>query len=299
MIARLDVFFRPAAPALRLGLVRVAVGFYTLVLLLARSGHLVSVTRLEPAQFTPVGVVSWLSAPLPPAVVFALVGASLLAALPFVLGYRFAATGPLFAGLLLWVTSYRNSYGMIFHTENLPVLTCVVLALSPSADALSLDARAGRAGRALSGRSYGGPLRLLAMMTAVTYVIAGVTKLRNSGADWVTGDTLRYYVALDNARKIELGDSHSPLVAPLLRHARLFVPMAAVSLVVELGAPLALVHRRVAQLWALAAWGFHVGVLALMWIFFPYPLLGFAYLPFVRIERLGPVRRVLRRLRGR
>ena len=35
----------------------------------------------------------------------------------------------------------------------------------------------------------------------------------------------------------------------------------------------------------MAAWGFHVGVLALMAIVFPYQLIGLAYAPLVRCER--------------
>jgi hypothetical protein len=55
---------------------------------------------------------------------------------------------------------------------------------------------------------------------------------------------------------------------------------------VELGAPVALLGRRIAAAWAALAWSFHLGVLALMAIAFPYPLLGVAFLPFFRAERL-------------
>ena len=47
---------------------------------------------------------------------------------------------------------------------------------------------------------------------------------------------------------------------------------------------------------ATGAWGFHVGVVALMNIWFPYPLFGFAYLPFFEVERAWPrVRRLFKR----
>ena len=64
--------------------------------------------------------------------------------------------------------------------------------------------------------------------------------------------------------------------------------MAWLTLVVELGAPLVLVHRRIAAIWAFAAWGFHVGVVLVMNIWFPYPLFGFAYLPLFAVERVWP-----------
>jgi hypothetical protein len=62
----------------------------------------------------------------------------------------------------------------------------------------------------------------------------------------------------------------SPLAAPMLHHDWAFSVLAITSLVIELGAPLALLHRRIAGVWALAAWGFHLGVVALMAILFPY-----------------------------
>jgi hypothetical protein len=75
--------------------------------------------------------------------------------------------------------------------------------------------------------------------------------------------------------------------------------MAVMSLAIELGGPLALLHRRLALLWSLAAWGFHLGVILLMAIVFPYPLLGLAYAPMFRVERpVGWAGRQLARLPG-
>jgi hypothetical protein len=84
----------------------------------------------------------------------------------------------------------------------------------------------------------------------------------------------------------------------LVGHAWLFPPLAVATLAVELGAPLALLGGRVARVWALLAWGFHVGVAAVMAIVFPYSLLGIAFAPFFNVEQL-PLRlpaRLTRRL---
>ena len=43
-----------------------------------------------------------------------------------VVAYR--VTAPLAALGMLWVTAYRNSWGMVFHTENLLVIHLAVLA---------------------------------------------------------------------------------------------------------------------------------------------------------------------------
>jgi hypothetical protein len=71
-----------------------------------------------------------------------------------------------------------------------------------------------------------------------------------------------------------------------VRYGWLFPPFAIATVLVELGAPIALLSRRWRGPWAVAAWAFHVGIAALMWISFPYPLVGLAYAPLFRVERL-------------
>jgi hypothetical protein len=59
------------------------------------------------------------------------------------------------------------------------------------------------------------------------------------------------------------------------------------ALAVELGAWLALAGGRWRTAWVVAAWLFHVGVLALMAILFPYQLSGVAFAPFFPLERIA------------
>jgi hypothetical protein len=255
------------------------------VYLAVRLVHLVSFVDFPAASFRPVGVVAALAAPLPGWAVVAAAVATVPLGAMFTLGWRFAVTGPLFAATLLWVLSYRNSWGMIFHTENLLVVHVLVLALGRSADAWSLDARR-RPPPPGADAAHGWPVRLLALATVGTYLLAGVAKLRLSGLSWIGSDLLRNYIAYDNLRKLELGDWYSPLGAALLPHAWLFPPLALFSVAFEVLAPLALLGPRLARVWALGAWAFHVGVLAVMAIFFPYPLLGLGFAPLFAPERL-------------
>jgi hypothetical protein len=275
-------WFAPAPPE-RLGLLRALLGGCATAYVIARAFDYVSVARFPARELAPVGPVHLLDAPLPASIVVALVVATVVAGLAFTLGWRYRTSGPAFAVLLSWVTSYRNSWGMIFHTENLMVLHVIVLALAPAADAHALDAR-GRVAPPASAR-HGWPVKLLCAVTVSTYFVAGVAKLRNAGLDWIWTDTLRNFVAIDNLRKAELGDSWSLAGAFMVRHPELFPPLAALALVVELAAPLALVHRRIASAWAVASWAFHVGVLVVMAIVFHYPLLGLAYAPMFPVER--------------
>jgi len=63
--------------------------------------------------------------------------------------------------------------------------------------------------------------------------------------------------------------------------------MGALTILVELGAPVALLGRHWAAWWSASAWLFPVGIVALMWISFAYPLSLIAFAPFFRVERLG------------
>lgn len=280
-----DAWLRAPAPATRLAALRILIGGGAVIYLIARAVHLVSFIDFPARSFDPVGVVALLSAPLPAWLVVGLVALAVPLGLAFTLGWRWRVTGPLFAVVLLWVLSYRNSWGMVFHTDNLMVFHVLVLGCVRAADAWSLDARAGRTTPA--PEHHGWPVRLLALVTVVSYFIAGFAKLRLSGVTWIASDYLRNYVAWDNLRKLELGDWYSPLGAALVAHAWLFPPLALLSLFLELFAPLALCGPRHARVWAATAWAFHLGVFAVMAIFFPYPLLGVAFAPLFAVERLA------------
>ena len=275
----------PEAPAERLAAVRVLVGAFAVVYLGLRIPHLASYVSFSSRNFQPVGVMSALEQPPPALAVYLLIALTWTAALAFALGWRFRVTGPAAGFLLLVTLSYANSWGQIFHTENALVLFVLVLGVTPAADATSLDAR--RRGEAPAPHPrYGWPLRLLTVVVVATYFLAGVAKLRWGGPGWMGGTVLRDTIAADSLRKILLGSSHSPIAEALLGQAWLFRALAVLTLVVELGAPLALLHRRAALVWVLAVIAFHLGVLTLMAILFPFPLSGIAFAPFFRAERV-------------
>ncbi|MGD8863873.1 MAG: hypothetical protein PVI30_27915, partial [Myxococcales bacterium] len=213
----LDRYWFAPAPAARLSALRLLIGAFCFFYLIARGHVMADFSGMDPARFEPVGTAVLLPGPLPPALEWTQFGACLLLSVAFALGLRHRITGPAFALLFLWVTSYRNSWGMIFHTDNLTVMHALVVGLSPAAaDCWSLD-RPG--GSDAEGARYGWPIRLMCAVTVVVYVIAGLAKLRNSGWDWAEGEILRNYIAYDGARKAALGSIHSPLGAWLVQHA--------------------------------------------------------------------------------
>lgn len=277
------------APAARLAVLRAMVGAFALVYLSSRFGSFTGMRSFHPSEFAPVGLAQILDAPLPGALVLLSVALAIALSALFMMGFGYRVVGPAFALILLWITSYRSSWGMLFHTDNLLCLHALVLGVAPAADALSLDARRARErgqrlGQEPDGR-YGWPIRVLCLITVCTYVVAGVAKLKLAGLAWGNGDMLRTQIAYDNLRKIELGSGSSALGVWLLRYGWVFAPLSVLSLLIELGAPLALLNRRVALLWAGAAWSFHLGVAVLMHIAFPYPLSLVAFLPLFAVER--------------
>jgi hypothetical protein len=265
--------------------VRILVGAFAVVFIAIRSFHWLDLSRLPERRFDPVGALGWLSEPFSSGIVTLLSVLAFGGAVAFLIGWRFRLVAPAFAVLLLILTTHGNSWGQILHTENLLVIHVIILALSP-ADAAYAIGRRGRGDDAPS-HDFGWALRVMTLVVVIAYVIAGLAKLRNGGFDWLTGDVLRNQVAHDNLRKIVLGDVHSPIGAWLVQFGWLFPPMAIASIFVELGAPIVLLGGRWKTAWVSAAWAFHVGVLALMAILFPYPISGIAFVSMLPVERLA------------
>lgn len=285
LLTALEARFFAPAPAERLATVRLLTGAFAVVYLLVRAPVMLDFRGFDAGRFEPVGLARVLTAPLPAALVVALYVATLLSCVAFMLGYRFRVTGPLCALLTLALTSYRHSWGMIFHTENLLVMHMAVLALVDAGAALSLDARTNSSEAGTHAR-FGWPLRLLCALTAVSYALAGIAKLKISGPVWMDGEILRNYIAYDALRKAQVGSMYSPFGGWLVQYEWPFKPIGVLTMLLELGAPVALVHRRLARLWVLGIYGFHVGVLATMAIAFVYPLTFVAFASYFECERI-------------
>lgn len=286
-------YLAPAPPE-RLATIRVLVVGFAWAYLVVRLPHLLDVAALAetvPERFQPVGPLIVLDSPPSPGLVQILLGVGLITGLAALVGWRWRFTAPIFAVVVLCVLSYRSSWGQIFHTENLLVIHLIILAVSPAADVWALDAKPARPAPAVA---YGWPCQLMVVAVVVAYVLAGWAKIRVSGFAWGEGEVLANLVAHDALRKDLVGSSPSPIAAQLLQWRWVFTPMAVGSLIVELAAPVALLGGRWRVWWAVAAVLFHVGVLAIMGILFPYQLLGVAFAAFVAIETI-PARWGIRR----
>lgn len=298
-----DQFWFPQAPAERLAMLRILVGIFAYCLVAANYIQWVEIGRTALVLFKPVGVVALLSRPLPPVVNQVLLIATLLLGIPFILGWRYRFTGPAFAALLLWVISYRLSWSMIYHSMHTTVLHILVLGLSPAADALSLDAQrrsaAGARAEPASAWQYGFPIQLICAVTVFAYFVTGMAKVAGPlGWSWGTGEALRSQVAADAIRKEVLGSAGARLFYRLYNQVWLFAMMAVLTFVVELGAPLALLNKRLGRLWAVTAFLMHWGILVIMAIDFRYHLTGIIYASFFDLERIPAKLKELRARRA-
>jgi hypothetical protein len=221
-------------------------------------------------------VLAPLGAPLPAGLVAVLLAATVVAGVAGAAGWRWRLTGPTFAVLLLVVLTYRHSWGTVLHTDHLVWLHAALLALGAADERLAVRPSPSPPHAWFDAALV---IRLMAVATVATYVVAGIAKLRNGRWDWFDGEALRNHLAYDNLRKRQLGDYWSPVGGWLTRWEVVFPPLSVASMAVELLAPVALWRWRPAVLWLVAAWSFHIAVLVFMVIVFPYQLCGLGLLP--------------------
>ncbi|MGH3148401.1 MAG: HTTM domain-containing protein [Rubrobacter sp.] len=283
----LDTFWFERAPATRPAILRILVGLYTLYYLAPRYAMYMKIARSDQSLFKPVGVASNLKKPVPVGVFRGLLIATFVANVLFVLGFRHRYTGPVFAGLLLWVMSYRNSWSMIYHSNNVLLLHAMILSLSRSADALSLDSLVDATESEDPHWRYGWPIRLMNTVTTLTYFLAGVAKVKGPlGWKWGGGESLRSQIAVDGLRKEVDGGEAAPLAYVLHNNLFVFTIMGVGSLVLELVAPATLVSKRLSRLWAIGAFQLHWGIFLLMKIRFRYQMAGLVFAPFFDLDRV-------------
>ncbi len=242
LIHNLDKFWFTEAPATRLATLRILIGAFALIYLAPRYSMLMDIAQTSHTQFEPVGIISLLLGPLPVAVFQMLVILTLAANVAFLLGWQHRITGAAFAFLLLFVLSYRNSWTMIFHTDNVLVWHVLILGLTRAADAFSLDAwRRNRTAAPLDSPfhwRYGWAINLMCAVTVTTYFLAGVAKLAGPDSlNWMSGELMRSQLAVDNLRKELLTGEAPATFGWLFNNVSLFAMMGIGTIVMELGAP--------------------------------------------------------------
>jgi hypothetical protein len=268
--------FRPGDPR-RLAALRIGLGGVLTVRLV--TGPYLDLAHQPAALFRPISFMKLLPAMPPPAVVLPVQVLAVAAAALATVGLRTRLTLPLAWLLALPLVAMTSSLGKTVHNDVLLLLCLLPLLPSPAGEAWSLDASLGRGGAAEpragapTGPSSGAPTGPRAgvpasrwrfgwpVWTAIAvvggaYFFTGLAKLLHAGPGWVTSGNLRWilYASSDaqarpNAAALLVADR------PWLAHL-----LAAATLAVELGFPLALWRPRLAWLLVPAVIALHAGI---------------------------------------
>jgi hypothetical protein len=287
-------FFREAVPAERLGLLRVLVGLFVVTAILTRRTEVMGLLAGTGAHYQPVGVLRFFTPPSEAQI------RTLQLVLP-VLGLLWTAglfwrvVGPLFGVAFLVWASWRLSWGSVSHDLHVATLFVLVLSFSPATQGLSLDARfrTPLAERPGPPWTQAWPVKLLAVLTAATYVLAGWSKVNTpAGFGWASGENLLSQVAYARLVAVVYQPDlpPDPVLTWVGSHPWILRFGATTALFLELGAPLALLGGRVRTAWAVGIVAMHQGIRMLMGIAFPFHSLGFVVLPLFPLERLLPAR---------
>ena len=157
----------------------------------------------------------------------------------------------------LYFFGIRNSYGVVEHSH-LIVWFTLILALSRSGDALSLDAllakRRGIPTPSAPSVAYGAPIRWFWTLTGIIYFFPGLWKLCIGGLAWLSPINLQSY----SYNMVQ--EPNNPILFPIYPYPVLAVIGAVFTIALEIGYIFAVLDKRTRNLAFLSAAGFHVGI---------------------------------------
>ena len=149
------------------------------------------------------------------------------------------------AVLFFYLAGLQQCFGIIYHSTTTVPLVLLTLAVARSGDCWSLDSllrrlrnRAG-ATCGISTAEYTWPIQLIRTLSMLVFFAAGVAKLRHSGLDWASSDSLRtillaeYYEPPPPASDLGLWIAAHPYVCSVgaigMLSAEMLAPLALVS----------------------------------------------------------------------
>ena len=236
-----------------------------------------SLTQLGALSFEPVGVLWFLRSPFPTGVWFGGLGLLFVSGVVALTGRAPRVAMPVFALCVLVATTYRSSWGQLLWFENLLVIHLVVLAVVVVTSSVGESQPSRRA------------MQWCAIATVVLYMLAGIAKIRYGGWAWISGDVLANHIGYSSARLSVFGERPPVLASFAVNHPGPLAIVSFATVALELCAPIALLGRRLAVLWSVTMWAFHLGIALTMAVVFPYPMLGLAFIPV--IATAGSLRR--------
>ena len=218
----------------------------------------------------PIGFDAFLASPTALAV---FEGATTVLLLLAIAGFFTRWTVPAAALAYLLFAAILRSYAWSYHMGLVPLLVLLLLSFTPCGDAFSLDRwRRQRAGLPVlpadvPTRAHGMGRYIVWMGVSIPYVMAGLSKLRNTGFSWWRGEHMRQMVL---ATVVEPMQFDFQLAFLLIRGPTwIFDVLGAVALVTEVTFGLVLVHRLARLVLPAVMAMTHVGILLVQNILFP------------------------------
>ncbi len=181
---------------------------------------------------------------------------------------RFSTAGAFVLGTYLM--GMTHSFGKIHHDNGVLVFAMGILALSRCGDGWSVDSLVRAARRPLAappapGGEYTWPIRMMWLVMSFVFFGAGVSKLRHSGLEWITDNTLQNILLRSNDPL-----AHPAAVPPtdwglwLAGVPWLCMAVGAASLALELFFPLALFSRWARRIVVPGVFAVQIGISVIM-----------------------------------
>ncbi|MDQ3960355.1 MAG: hypothetical protein M3255_08805 [Pseudomonadota bacterium] len=226
-------------------------------------------------------------------VLIVLYWATVVAGVLALIGLRTNVSLLVFAVGSVTLAAFVYSFGEMHHTDAVMMIALSVLALSPSGQVLSVDAWRHRYLNSptsqksnLSEVLYAEntfarwPILLIQWFFVLMYISAFISKMAESGTEWMNGYTLQYYLILDGMRW------DSPLALWASQY-HLFLKLLQWVIVIFQAT------FWVAVIWPLARWiyiplglSFHIGILLTLGAdFYPWIALYVVFIPWTHFFR--------------
>jgi hypothetical protein len=207
----------------------------------------------------------------------------------------------------LYLCGLPNNFGETHHYDALVVIVLGIMALSRCGDGFSLDRvlRNTRQGSGPSARrpqpsgEYTWPVRAVWLLFALVFFAAGVSKLRHGGLGWIFSDNMAWML-IQAHYGYGVFDPLVPWGLDIAQYWWLYQPLAAATVALELGYPLALVSRRARWVIAPAVFLLQVGIRVVMGpAFYQFMICNLFWVPWDRlVQRFGDARRLSLRERS-